>query len=145
MRLCTRGYRYCKRVCTGSCPWKKNPCCTRDSKLCQYCAWLFSQMLYQLSYPHSYSQSAVSNQPVEQMSWLQLCRSCSRCDWIMLFLKSDACIGEIYALYAHSSTFCFLKKSVLPWHTAANMKEITMYILEQSQDFLHAAFYVYIY
>ena len=41
------------RVFTGSWRWeKKIPCRTRDWKLRQYCAWLFSRMLYQLSYPH---------------------------------------------------------------------------------------------
>ena len=28
------------------------PCCTRDSNPHQYCAWLFSRTLYQLSHPH---------------------------------------------------------------------------------------------
>ena len=32
---------------------RKIPCCTRDVNLCQYCTWIFSWMLYQLSYPHS--------------------------------------------------------------------------------------------
>ena len=32
-------------------PGRKIPCRTRDLNPCQYCTWLFSQTLYQLSYP----------------------------------------------------------------------------------------------
>ena len=42
--------RHRKRVCAGSWLWKI-PCLTGDSNPCPYCAWLFCQMLYQLSYP----------------------------------------------------------------------------------------------
>ena len=31
---------------------RKIPCCTGDLNMRQYCTWLFSQALYQLSYPH---------------------------------------------------------------------------------------------
>ena len=47
-----RLYKHGKRV-----HWKltgrKIPCRSGDSNPCQYCASLFSQMLYQLSYPYS--------------------------------------------------------------------------------------------
>lgn len=35
--------------------WEKNPCHTRDSSLCLYCACLFSQALSQLSYSQPFA------------------------------------------------------------------------------------------
>ena len=49
---CTQGldYKHRKKVCTG----RKITCRTCDSNLHQYCTWLFSQTLYQLSYTSPY-------------------------------------------------------------------------------------------
>ena len=51
---CTRGlYGHCRRVCTG----RQISCHTEYSNSGQYCIWLFSQKLYQLSYPCSHTDS----------------------------------------------------------------------------------------
>ena len=48
-RVCRNTVRECAlEVDSGG----EIPCCTRDSNPHQYCAWLFSRTLYQLSHPH---------------------------------------------------------------------------------------------
>ena len=54
MLYCTRGlYGHRKRVCTESWLWEKNPLPDGASNPRQHCTWLFSQTLYQLSWPRS--------------------------------------------------------------------------------------------
>ena len=58
---CAQGlYGHCKRLCTGSGLWEKLPLPTGNLNPHQYYAWLFSQTLSQLSYPHPWTITVVN-------------------------------------------------------------------------------------
>ena len=87
---CTRGlYWHRKRVCTGS--WdadsgRKIPCCTGDSNLHQYHAWLFSRRLYQLSCPRPSLNIACFQLHGEKFSCMH---------WGSLPLHSESCWSHV--------------------------------------------------
>ena len=51
---------------------RKIPCCTRDSNLHQYCAWLFRRTLYHMCYTQS-TQSATYRNHIDTCFMLTVC------------------------------------------------------------------------
>ena len=91
-------YRHCKRAFTGTFLGEKEHH-TWDSNPCQYCAWLFSQTLYQLSYSLPQISSWGQSSHVLHFSCVQVipewpCVSCCQILHCFIFLSFQICPGE---------------------------------------------------
>ena len=73
--------RVCAEVNSGR---KKIPCHTVDLNPCQYCCWLFSQTVYQLSYPDQVKVGSIHN-PVYV-------------DFDFVVVISEYCVWWVYAI-----------------------------------------------
>ena len=78
--------------------WRTIPCCTRDLNPCQYCAGLFSQTLYQLSYSHPFC-------PHDSLCFQESCPTQCWRSWVIA--------SDWHCLHGFDVSFVNLSASVL--------------------------------